>query len=110
MQPCRLLHVTKGYGSPELPRARLTPLFVTAGSGYLLATRDATCVTDQVNYCLKTNGGPLTLLTLRINRHLDAIGNLMKGMPLFIPHSLRIESHCPCNLTRACPLAGKREV
>ena len=40
---------------------------------------------STVSYCLKTNGGPLTLFALRSTDTSTRSAILMKGIPLFIP-------------------------
>jgi hypothetical protein len=52
-------------------------------------------VFHKEGYCWKTSGGPLTLAPLRSTLTSTRSAILMKGMPLFIPNSLRSKAIVP---------------
>jgi hypothetical protein len=64
------------------------------------------CIAAWVRgYCLKTNGGPLTRFAWRLTVTSTRSAILMKGMPLFIPNSLRSNAIVPLTSPWPDPLS-----
>ena len=57
--------------------------------------KQPTALRDLLDYCLKTMGGPLTRSAFKSTVTSTRSAILMKGMPLFIPNSLRSNAIVP---------------
>src|SRR5437660_10714814 len=65
----------------------------------------------RVSGCLllKDHRRPADSLSLKVDGHLDTVGDLDERNAFIHPVIPTVESHCPLNLTRACTLASNRK-